>query len=141
MVKLTMKTLSLILSAASLLTYTSCTNMPAGVMQPGTQGYITQMGGKLELTMPSGAVAKIDNQKSFEKATSTIGTSINLITIAKAVDRMFDSDDLTTTTDAATAQNANNNSTALSTTQANNAHAENMAAMELEAAPTVVPTP
>lgn len=113
----------------------ACTNMPAGVMQPGTAGYITQMGGKLDLTMPSGASAKIDNQESFAKATSAVSTSINLITIAKALDRMFDSDDLATTTDAATQQQANANATALQTTQANNAHAETMAAMEMEAAP------
>ena len=135
-----MKTLAILTVGIIALMCASCTNMPAGMMQPGCAGYVTQLGGKLELTMPNGATAKIDNQKSFEKAAGTIGTSINLITIAKALDRMFDSTDTTTAADAATAQNASNNSAATAQNASNNATQVELAGME-EAAATVPVTP
>lgn len=108
----------------------SCTNIPAGVFQPGTAGYVTQVGGKLELSTTS-ATAKVDNQESFKRATKVLDNGM----LAWAVSNVVKSLDANATdvdkANIEASSKAASEKTALEATKEANRSAEAMAAMEV----------
>ncbi len=112
----------------------ACTNIPAGVFQPGTDGYVTQVGGKLELATTS-ATAKVDNQESFRRATKVLDNGM----LAWAVSNIVKSLDANATevdkANISASSKAASEKTALEATKANNAHALDMAKLEAEVVP------
>lgn len=87
-------------------------------------------------------IDKANTSKTAIQATKTIGTGYTVYALAKTIARAFDSTDVTTTTEAATAQNANNNAAATAQNASNNATAVELAGMEEASAPAAtVPVP
>jgi hypothetical protein len=78
----------------------SCTVIPASVMRQGSQGTITQFGGKLEL-VTADASAKVDNSVSFRDATKAITGTIRDYLIGKVIAEGFDSYNATKASDNA----------------------------------------
>lgn len=118
----------------------SCSNIPAGIIQPGTQGYVTQLGGKMKLTTAH-ANLELDNEASFKAATKTLDNGI----IAWAATKIIDGID----GNAADVDKANiNASSKASSEKAANAaakeanrHTETMATLAEEPITPTVPTP
>ena len=121
----------LVFALAVMLALPSCTNIPAGVFQPGTAGYVTQVGGKLELATAS-ATAKVDNQESFKRATKVLDNGM-LAWAVTNIAKSFDAN--ATSVDKANIEassKAASEKTALEATKEANRSAEAMAAMEME---------
>ena len=119
-----------IILRAALLTLPSCTNIPAGVFQPGTAGYVTQVGGKLELATTS-ATAKVDNIESFKRATKVLDNGM----LAWAVSNVVKSLDANATdvdkANIEASSKATSEKTALEATKANNAFELEKAKLEV----------
>lgn len=77
--------------------------MPAAMLQPGTQGNLTQVGGSVKLTTQHGSLES-DMQVSFGDATKAVTGSIRDWLIGKVLLRGIDSMDATTASDEALAK-------------------------------------
>ncbi len=130
----------IILSAIIAIALPSCSNIPAGIIQPGTQGYVTQLGGKMKLTTAH-ANLELDNEASFKAATKTLDNGI----IAWAATKIIDGLD----TNATDVDKANIDAQAQATSQQNanaaakeaNRHTETMATLAEEPIIPTIQTP
>jgi hypothetical protein len=124
------------LALSLLLSLPACTVVPAGVVEPGQAGNITQLGGRMNLTTRTASL-QIDNVESFKDGSKLIDNGIKAWGIVTSLNRYFDSEDATTAATAATRKTEID----ASTEAARIASEERLAAqaMELEAAEAVVP--
>ena len=119
----------------------SCSNIPAGIIQPGATGYITQTGGSMTLKSPAGAELAINNEASFKALTKTLDNGI----IAWAATKIIDGLD----TNATDVDKANIDAQAQATSQQNanaaakeaNRHTETMATLAEEPIIPTIQTP
>lgn len=126
---------SAIVGILAALVLPSCSNIPAGVIQPGTQGYVTQLGGKVKLSTAH-ANLDIDNVESFKDGTKTINNGIFTWGLTKITDIV---DGNATDVDKANidAQSkASSEKAANAATKEANRHTEALTKMEIESVPT-----
>lgn len=143
MMKLTKSHIVLILACLAGLLFAGCLQMPAGVLQPGTEGLYTQLGGKVKLTTAS-ATLESDMQKSFKDGSDVLKGSIRDWLISKVLLRGLDSMDASTASDEALAKAEINGKTeAAKIASAEKIRLEELAmeAAEMEAATAIVPVP
>jgi len=95
--------LTVLVAASFALVSVSCLQMPAAMLQPGTPGNLTQVGGKVKLTTAHGNLDS-DLSVSFRDATKAVSGSIRDWLISKVLLRGLDSMDATTASDEALAK-------------------------------------
>lgn len=101
--KLTKSHIILILACLAGLLFAGCLQMPAAMLQPGTPGNLTQLGGRVKLTTAHGTLDS-DLQKSFAAGADVLKGSIRDWLISKVLLRGLDSMDATTASDEALAK-------------------------------------
>lgn len=141
--KLTKSHIVLILACLAGLLLAGCLQMPAGVLQPGTEGLYTQLGGKVKLTTAR-ATLESDMQKSFKDGSDALKGSIRDFLISWVIGRGFDSQDATTASDEALKKaEIQGNTEAAKIASAERIRLEELAieAAEMEAATAVIPVP